>query len=157
NCPVGLRRAFHNASRLAASLLSAAFTLGPALAAAAPQQKQSAPLTQIKPAPSLLLLIVLDATGVVVPSAKVVLTNESSGAVLSAKRNDRGELRLSGLPSAKYRVAISTLGFRTFTAEAVPLPVKTPPKYTLEIAAMMGQVVIVDPVEKFFSPGGHTP
>lgn len=51
NCPLGLRRAFRNASRLAASFLSAVFAVGPALASAIPQQQQNAPLTQIKPIP----------------------------------------------------------------------------------------------------------
>jgi hypothetical protein len=158
NCPEGVRRAFRNASRIAATFLSAAFTLGPALAVAAPPQKQTVPLTQIRPAPSRLLLIVLDPSGAVISNAKVALTNESSGLVFSGDTDNQGELHLSALPHANYKIVISASGFRSFTAEGISLPVKTPPRYTLEIGALMGEVVIVDnrnPVQKFFSHLRH--
>ena len=154
NCPVGFRRAFRQASRLAATFLSALFVLTPALAAAAPQQKQGQQLTQIKPAPAPLILTVLDVSGAVVANAKVALRNQSNGAEVSGETGENGELRLSGLPHAKYKIVIISPGFRTFTAEGVSLPAKTPPSYTLEIGALMGVVVIVDhrnPVHKFFS------
>jgi hypothetical protein len=154
NCPIGLSRAFRNASRLAASFLSAVFALGPAIAAAVPQLKQNAPLTQIKPMPQPMILLVLDASGAVVPNAKVSLTNESSGVETCGNTNDAGELRLAGLVHGKYKVVITSLGFRTYTAEGISLPAKTPPQYTLEIGAFMGEVVVVDhsnPVQKFFS------
>jgi len=154
NCPVGLHRAFRNASRLAASFLSAVFALGPAVAAAVPQQKQNVHLTQIKPIPPHLILLVLDASGAMVPNAKVCLTNESSNVETCGDTNDAGELRLAGLVHSKYKLVITSPGFRTYTAEGISLPARTPPQYTLELGALMGEVVIVDhrnPVQKFFS------
>ena len=153
NCPVGPHRAYRNASHVAAALLSAVLALAPAIAAAVPQQKQNAPLTQIKAIPSPLVLLVLDASGSMIRKAKVALTNESSGAVVSGDTDDQGELHLSGLPHGKYRVVISAPGFRTLTMDGVSLPAKNPPKYALDVA-LMGEIVIVDrrnPVQKFFS------
>jgi len=153
NCPVGLRRAFRNASRLAASFLSAAFALSPVLAATTPQQKQNAPLTQIKPMPSPLVLLVLDASGATIANAKVALINESTAVVTSGDTDEQGELHLSGLPHGKYKVVISALAFRTYTGEGVSLPAKNPPKYMLDVA-VMGEIVVIDhrnPVQKFFS------
>ena len=153
NCPVGMRQPFRQASRIAASFLSAVFVLGPDFAAAQPQ-KQTTQLAQIKPAPAPLILIVQDISGAVVANAKVELTNESTAAETAAETTEAGELRLPGLPHAKYKIVIKSPGFRTFTVDHISLPARTPPKYTLEIGALMGVLVIDDhrnPIQKLVS------
>ena len=158
NCPVGLHKAFRNASRAAASILSAILTLAPEISAAAPQQAQNAPLVQIKPTQAPLVLRVMDASGAPIANAKVALTGDATGNTLSAETDAQGELRLSGLTHAKYKLIISSTGFRTFTEEHVSLPAKTTPIYKLDVGALMGVIVIKDtrnPIHRFFSRLRH--
>jgi hypothetical protein len=142
NCPVGVREALRRVARAAASVLSAFLTVTPALIAAEPQQKQDAPLVQIKSVQAPAILEVVDPSGAVIPNAKVSLTSESSGIVLSATTDNEGKLRLTGVPPSEYSVSISSPGFAQFEAEHVSIRAKKALKFQLTVAAtVMGGIV----------------
>ena len=76
-----------------------------------------------------------------IPNAEVILTNESSGIVVSAKTNEAGQLRLASLPQGRYKISVVAPGFKTFNADSFTLPDKTPLQLKLEPTSMMGVVI----------------
>jgi hypothetical protein len=144
NCPTGVREALRRASRVVASVLSAFLVVNPAIAATRAQQKEDAPLVQIKQVQARLMLEVVDASGAFVPNARISLSNESTNAVTEGETDSQGQLRLSGLTRGKYKILITSTGFQTFRADRIALPSTTPPRYQLNIAAIMGEIVMVN-------------
>jgi len=55
--------------------------------------------------------VVTDATGSVVPNAKVTATNVTNGFVFDTNTNETGSYNLRFLPIGKYKVAITAAGF----------------------------------------------
>jgi len=55
---------------------------------------------------------VSDATGAVVPAAKITATNTENGLVLKAVSNDAGEYRILAVPRGNYKVDAVAKGFR---------------------------------------------
>jgi hypothetical protein len=56
--------------------------------------------------------VVKDATGAVVPAAKVQVINEASGVAVSAVSNDAGLYHVIGLSPASYRIEVEARGFQ---------------------------------------------
>jgi len=142
NCPAGLREAIHRTSRVAASVFSAFLAVSPVLAAAR-QQKQDAPLVQIKPVQAPVILEVVDINEAVIAKAQVTLTSESTGAVTTAETDSAGQLRVSGLIHGKYKISIICPGFQALQSKHISLPLKTPHQYQLKLGLLMGEVVEV--------------
>jgi Carboxypeptidase regulatory-like domain len=142
NCPAALREAIHRTSRVAASVFSAFLAVSPVLAAAA-QQKQDAPLVQVKPFQAPVVLEGVDINEAVIAKAQVTLINESTGAVTTAETDSAGQIRVSGLIHGKYKISIIYPGFQAFQMKHISLPLKTPPQYQLKLGVLMGDVVAV--------------
>jgi len=64
---------------------------------------------------------VTDATGAVVPGARVTVTNEGTGIAVSATTNDRGDYVAPNLVSAMYTVRVEFEGFRTMEYRNIEL------------------------------------
>src|ERR1039458_2865343 len=64
---------------------------------------------------------VKDASGAVVPNAKVHATEELAGIRHDTAANDRGDFTLPFLPVGQYRIEVETNGFKTFTQSGVSL------------------------------------
>jgi len=65
--------------------------------------------------------IVQDATGAVIPRARVAPQNELTGLEWSAESDPAGRFHFPRLPVGQYRVRISRDGFRTFVSESFRL------------------------------------
>ncbi len=59
-----------------------------------------------------------DPSGAVVPSAKITLTDSTTGTVLQATSNAAGQYTFSQIPPAKYTIKVSVTGFGDQTKEA---------------------------------------
>ena len=60
--------------------------------------------------------VVTDATGAVIPSAQVTLTNVATGAVRTTVTNSKGEYSVTQLLPAAYTVKFGAEGFSTSVA-----------------------------------------
>ena len=60
---------------------------------------------------------VVDASGAVIPAAKVEITPVSGGKTMNAVANASGQFALTSLPPGKYEVEISSAGFETASLE----------------------------------------
>src|SRR5690349_21088432 len=57
--------------------------------------------------------VVQDATGALIPNAKIVATNTATGVTYSTESNSQGIYRLPALPPAEYKLSASLAGFKT--------------------------------------------
>jgi hypothetical protein len=80
--------------------------------------------------------VVRDATAAVVPGAKIVATNVSTGVTYSAESNTQGIYRLLALPPARYNLSATMTGFKTFEQSAITLQVND--VLELEITLQLG-------------------
>ena len=69
---------------------------------------------------------VLDSQGLAVVAAKIVATNEATGASYPSQTTSSGEYSISGLPPGTYTVTVTQQGFRTFNSTHNDLTVGTP-------------------------------
>jgi hypothetical protein len=67
--------------------------------------------------------VVHDASGAVVPNAKVTATNQATGGNYATESNDQGLYRLPALPPAQYKITVSLKGFKTFEQGPITLQV----------------------------------
>jgi hypothetical protein len=58
---------------------------------------------------------VKDPSGAIIPNAKVTVTNEATGVIVSITAGSGGEFRASNLLPGKYDLAVSSPGFQTYT------------------------------------------
>ena len=65
--------------------------------------------------------LVTDNTEAVLPGADVTLTNEATGAVMSAVSNDRGEFTLTFVPVGRYTLKVSLSGFGDYEQRGLAL------------------------------------
>jgi len=79
---------------------------------------------------------VKDASGSLVPNAKVVVTNIATGVSSSTESNSDGIYRLPALQPAQYKVAVSLTGFKTFQQGPITLQVND--VITLDINLQVG-------------------
>src|SRR5690348_2563979 len=81
---------------------------------------------------------VKDATGAVVPGAKVEAKNLSTGASRSTVTDASGEYAIPNLPAARYTVSVAATGFKTYVANALELQVAQ--RLMLDIRLEVGTV-----------------
>jgi hypothetical protein len=56
---------------------------------------------------------ITDSSGAVVTGAKVTVTNEGTGAVVTTAANESGDFVIAKLPAASYRIVVELKGFQT--------------------------------------------
>src|SRR3954465_4832225 len=83
-------------------------------------------------------VIVADATGAMVPSAAIKITNNGTGLVREGFANERGELSISYLPVGQYSIAVQTAGFKKTTIDQVVLQVDQ--TASIRVALQPGEV-----------------
>jgi hypothetical protein len=82
-----------------------------------------AAITQAQTFQAQLTGVVHDASGAVVPNARVTATNAATGANVSTESNDQGLYRLPALTPGQYKIAVSLKGFKTFEQGPITLQV----------------------------------
>ena len=87
---------------------------------------------------------VLDATGAVVPKAKVTVTNKDTGVVLTTPVNETGEYQVLALIPGKYSVKATAEGFETAVRDDLELHVqdRLSIDFTLKVGAVNQEVVV---------------
>jgi hypothetical protein len=74
-----------------------------------------------------------DATGAVIPGAKVMVSNPSIGVAREAATNATGTYTVTNLPPGAYDVEFSAQGFRTVTRKAVEVSINTVSRVDIRI------------------------
>jgi Carboxypeptidase regulatory-like domain len=143
NCPVGLRAVVRRVSGFASAALAAVISVGPAFARA-PLTKHGPTLFQIQPVQTGISLEVVDATGAVVPKARVTIVNEKTKVKVDGETDAGGRFRLVDLPAGSYEITVSVPGFKVLKQSHVTVPSKTPLRLQIEVGILMGVVVVVE-------------
>ncbi|HET8549555.1 MAG TPA: carboxypeptidase regulatory-like domain-containing protein [Bryobacteraceae bacterium] len=81
---------------------------------------------------------VTDSSGALVPSAKIQVTNVSTGQQFASTTNERGEFVVVAVPAAVYRVSATATGFRTSVTPDVKVEVGVPAtvNFVLEVGSV---------------------
>ncbi len=99
---------------------------------------------------------VTDPTGATVPGADIEVREVSTGKTRNAKCNGAGQFNVSGVPAGKYRVQVSSPGFKIasqgFTLQARDRAVLSA---TLNVGAVTEAVEVTDAPPQFFSRREH--
>jgi hypothetical protein len=87
---------------------------------------------------------VTDASGAVVPNAKVAITNVDTNVTVNTVTNDAGNFRTPNLQSGTYRVKVEVAGFKTAVREGVRLAVQDVARVdvTLEVGQTSESVTV---------------
>ncbi|MBI2687825.1 MAG: TonB-dependent receptor [Acidobacteria bacterium] len=85
-----------------------------------------------------------DATGAVVPNAKITVTEKSTGLVRDTTSDVSGNYSLPSLPIGTYSVKVTANGFKSLTRDGVVLTVNTTIRVNtnLEVGAVSEQVTV---------------
>ncbi|HTQ55905.1 MAG TPA: carboxypeptidase-like regulatory domain-containing protein [Bryobacteraceae bacterium] len=89
---------------------------------------------------------VTDATGAVVPQAKVVLKNEASGALRESATNNSGFFNFPSILPGTYTITVSAPGLQTFEEQGITLnqgQTLSLPKVTLQVQSTKQEVEVV--------------
>ena len=89
---------------------------------------------------------VTDATGAVVPQAKVVLKNEATGALRDSVTNSSGFFNFPSIPPGTYTVTVSAPGLQTFEEQGIVLnqgQTLALPKVVLQVQSTKQEVEVV--------------
>src|SRR5262249_53020761 len=78
--------------------------------------------------------VVSDASGAVVPSAKISVTNEGTGAVRGAASSSTGAFNVPNLDIGMYRLRVSALGFNTYERAGLNLAANQVLNVNVELA-----------------------
>jgi hypothetical protein len=86
--------------------------------------------------------VLSDASGAVIPNAKVTLTDEQKGFVFTAKSNDEGRYLFASIPPGVYTVSADIQGFQKTAVTHVKLNVSenSTANLTMKVAAQAQQV-----------------
>jgi hypothetical protein len=112
NCPVGLKALVRRISRIAAAVITAATSLGPAFAQSAMKGGNQTRAEESK-APAGFDLTVMDQTGALIPNAKAILCQCKSKGTVSATTDPVGVAHFAGLKAGHYEVEVQAPGFKT--------------------------------------------
>jgi hypothetical protein len=150
NCPVGFRTAILRATGFATATLSTLLSFVPAASAQSTNKKTETSQSKLSPISIFLEVSYLD--GSFASGADVTAKNESTGAEVSAKTDDAGQVQIVSLPKGQYQITIHQSGFMTKTLQHYTAPNHSMTKVQLELL-VMGEIVIIDhnPVKRFFS------
>jgi hypothetical protein len=146
NCYAGIRTGILRGSTMAAAALAALVTIAPTNTGAVPAQAGSSSL-QMQGIQHGLTLEVRDASGAAVPRAAVSLANSKTGQHWDLTTDAKGTLALPDLPSGSYELAITASGFSTLKENHLTVPSEA--AVTLQVGALMGEVVEVTLIEPF--------
>jgi Carboxypeptidase regulatory-like domain len=144
NCPAGIRTGALRGSAIATAALAALVTIAPASTGAVPAQAGSSAV-QMQSTQQGLTLQVRDASGALIPGTSVSLVNTNSGEHWDLVTGVNGELALLDLPPGSYDVVITHAGFSSFVEKNLPVPGSA--VITLQIGALMGEVVVITGTE----------
>jgi hypothetical protein len=110
---------------------------------------------------------VVDRTGAVVPKARVTIVNEKTKVNVNGETDAHGRLRLADLQTGNYEITVIVPGFKTLKQSHISVPARTPLRLQVDVAVMMGVVVVVNrsqpetetaPVSKILSdPASEVP
>jgi Carboxypeptidase regulatory-like domain len=140
DCPVGLRaKAARVRQRVSFAIsgwigVAAAFAQTPQVPDRLVQIEQNARF-EIKG-------VVKDASGYLFPGVLITLVDEKSGSTFVIRSVSGGEFRVEA-PRGIYTLRAQATGFKTFQKEHMALEADTRIDFTIDIAAMMGEVVEV--------------
>jgi hypothetical protein len=81
---------------------------------------------------------VRDSSGAIVPNAKVVVTDRSTGVDRPSVTNSQGDYLVAGLPSGTYDIIVTVPGFKKFEANGVALDAAQ--KLRVDVALQVGTV-----------------
>jgi hypothetical protein len=133
------------ASQIASAALAIAMSAGAAMGAQSLAIRRPA-LPQNPSANTGLALEVHDSSGAVVPSARITITNEMTGATIEASTDASGQLEMLDVPAGTYDLAIRYPGFAVLKLTSTTVPVADKLKLQLEVG------VSVDPVTVYHAP-----
>jgi len=87
---------------------------------------------------------VTDASGAVVPSAKVTVTNLGENTTINLQTDTQGNYEALNLKAGTYQVTVEAAGFKTFQAAQVPLAARQVVRVnaTLEVGAVTESVLV---------------
>lgn len=140
NCPTGIRTGVLRGSTIAAVALAALVTIAPTNTGAVPTQAGSSS-GQMLSAHQGLVLQVRDPSGAVLPGAAVSILNAKTGQHWDLTTDSNGGLALLDLPEGSYELTVTASGFSSFVEKNLTVPGRV--AITLQIGALMGEVVIV--------------
>jgi Carboxypeptidase regulatory-like domain len=140
NCPTGIRTGVLRGSTIAAVALAALVTIAPTNTGAVPTQAGSSS-GQMLSAHQGLVLQVRDPSGAVLPGAAVSIVNAKTGQHWDLTTDSNGGLALLDLPEGSYELTVTASGFSSFVEKNLTVPGRV--AITLQIGALMGEVVIV--------------
>jgi hypothetical protein len=83
--------------------------------------------------------IISDASGAIIPGAKVLVTNIDTGVSRSGASNETGNFVFTGLAPGRYRVEVTREGFRSAVIESLSLDVNQ--ASSIRIMLNVGQVI----------------
>ncbi len=89
---------------------------------------------------------VTDATGAVVPQAKVVLKNEATGALRDSVTNNSGFFNFPSIPPGTYTITVSAPGLQTFEEQGIVLVQSATlalPRVILQVQSTKQEVEVV--------------
>ena len=87
---------------------------------------------------------VMDTNGGVVANARVLLTNQATGATRDTSTSDQGFYRISELPPGRYTVRVEATGFKSSVSKDVEIKAEEPRglDVALEIGTVNEQVTV---------------
>jgi Carboxypeptidase regulatory-like domain len=141
NCPVGSRAAMLRTSRAAAAAITALVSISPAIARAGQTQRPTPHAQQVEQA---FTVEVLDVAGAAISNATVTLVNEHTTDRFSSSTGSDGKTRFSASLADFYDLAATAAGFRTTVRKHIDISTGRI-TVRLEIAALMGEIVMVIP------------
>jgi hypothetical protein len=157
DCPTGLRAVRARTSRIAGAIFSAALSLVSSSAARATsgmhlQGSGHPPITikravnpNAEEASASLVGTIYDSQGAVIANANIILLNERTGKEQKAASNEEGVFHVEGLEAGEYTLRVESPGFVSFkTHLALNSRESVQVSVTLEVAALMGDVVLVN-------------
>jgi hypothetical protein len=101
-----------------------------------------------------------DATGAVVPNARITVTNSPTGVQRTTSTDDQGNFALSQPPPCSYSISATATGFKTYQVSNIELQVDQTARVDVEfqIGQMSQEIAVVAvaaPVESETSSLGH--
>lgn len=147
-------------SRLAASAFSASLSLTTTLAEPSAPQPANVVISAEIPRPNMfegggiVIGIVMDPTGAVIPGATVMISNSEGGVSMQVETNDSGEFRFEALPAGTYMLRFHAPGFasKEMTSVYIEGTAETHLNVTMEVGTVtetVGVVAMAGPTNPF--------
>lgn len=149
NCPRGLQAMVRRVSRIAGAALSAVMSLGTAFAQTGQQTPPETRKEQNVKQQAQLTFTVVDPSGAVIPGAQFRLMSTETGVTLTGQTDSNGTGSLPALAPGSFVLKIEYQGFNPYEKIITLKKNKAETlRIALNIAAMMGEIVLVTPPTK---------